>query len=86
MLVLYLLLGVKLMKEDARGLCIIDRFEREWAVVEFEGRKTFVFPRSLLPATAAEGDVLQFEVKIDRQETEKRRREIDALAAKLFIE
>ena len=83
-LVLYLFLGVKFMKEEIRGLCIIDRFEGEWAVVEFEGRKTFDFPRSLLPETAAEGDVLRFEMKVDREETEKRRREIDTLAKKLF--
>jgi len=72
------------MKEESRGLRIIDRFEGEWAVAEFDERKIFYFPRFLLPETAAEGDVLRFEMKVDREETEKRWQEIYAPAKKLF--
>ena len=78
--------GVKNMEDKTKGLTIIDRFEGEWAVVEFEGRRTLDFPRSMLPATAAEGDVLRFDVKIDKEETEKRRQKAEALAKELFVE
>ncbi|MEW6066232.1 hypothetical protein P378_03310 [Desulforamulus profundi] len=74
------------MGDQLDRLCIIDRFEGDWAVVEFEGRTTFNFPRKLLPEYAREGDVLKFQVMIDRHETEKRRAEIDVLVKKLFVE
>jgi len=74
------------MDDKIKNLAIIDRFEGEWAVVEFEGRRTFDFPRSLLPAGVAEGDVLKFGVEVDKEETEKRRRKAEALAKELFVE
>ncbi|HHV36150.1 MAG TPA: DUF3006 domain-containing protein [Syntrophomonadaceae bacterium] len=36
---------------------IIDRFEGNWAVLEFEG-ETFNIPKSLLPRSARESNVI----------------------------
>lgn len=66
-------------------LCIIDRFEGDWAVIEYED-KTFNFPKDLLPKEAKEGDVLKFDITIDREETEKRRKTIEDLAKDLFVD
>ncbi|EGD51879.1 hypothetical protein TheetDRAFT_1271 [Thermoanaerobacter ethanolicus JW 200] len=66
-------------------LCIIDRFEGECAVIEY-GDKTFNFPKELLPKEAKEGDVLKFDIRIDKEKTEKRRKAIEDLAIDLFAE
>jgi hypothetical protein len=73
------------MLQKTPKLPIIDRFEGDWAVIEYEN-KTFNFPKELLPKEAKEGDVLKFDVKIDREETEKRRKAIEDLAKDLFVE
>lgn len=65
---------------------IIDRFEGELAVIEVNN-VTIDVPKSKLPSTAKEGDVLIIEddtYTIDRGETDKRRREIQDLMNKLF--
>jgi hypothetical protein len=61
---------------------IIDRFEGEWAVIEY-GRKTFNFPKTLLPKKAKEGDVITISISIDREATAKERN-IEKLADQLF--
>ena len=66
-------------------LCIIDRFEGDWAVIEYED-KIFNFPKELLPKEAKEGDVLIFNVQIDEKETENRKKIIEKLAEDLFVE
>ena len=43
---------------------IIDRFEENWAIIEYGGG-TFNFPEELLPLNAREGDVLVFNVSAD---------------------
>lgn len=58
---------------------IIDRFESQWAVLEISAGKTFDFPRDLLPKGAKEGDVLTFDINIDREATEKRKSNIKGL-------
>jgi len=73
------------MPERTKKLCIIDRFEGNWAVIEY-GDKTFNFPKELLPKEAKEGDVLKFDVEINREETEKHRKIIEDLAKDLFTE
>jgi len=73
------------MQKNTQKLCIIDRFEGEWAVIEY-AEKFFNFPKELLPKEAKEGDVLKFDITIDREETEKRRKAIKDLAKDLFIE
>jgi len=64
-------------------LPIIDRFEGDWAVIEY-GRATFNFPRALLPKEAREGDVLRFHVQVDVDTTRRRRQRIRALEDELF--
>ncbi|MED0993707.1 DUF3006 domain-containing protein [Bacillus nitratireducens] len=65
---------------------IIDRFEGELAVIEMKNI-TIDVPRSKLPSSAKEGDVLIIEddkYTIDKKETDKRKREIQNLIDKLF--
>lgn len=62
---------------------IIDRFEGDWAVIEF-GRKTFNLPKIILPKGAKEGDVIDIEVTIDRKTTASRKESINKLADSLF--
>lgn len=73
------------MPKKTPQLPIIDRFEGDWAVIEY-GDKTFNFPKELLPKEAKEGDVLKFDVKIDEEETEKRKKIINELIDDLFID
>ncbi|AST56624.1 DUF3006 domain-containing protein [Thermoanaerobacterium thermosaccharolyticum] len=65
--------------------CIIDRFEGDYAVIEY-GRITFNLPRSLLPKEAKEGDILTFDIHIDKEETKMRSQRIKKLADELFRE
>ncbi|TPV42327.1 DUF3006 domain-containing protein [Bacillus dicomae] len=65
---------------------IIDRFEGELAVIEINNI-TIDVPKSKLPSAAKEGDVLIIEndkYTIDKDETDKKRREIQNLMDKLF--
>lgn len=66
---------------------IIDRFEGDYAVVEFgkDAMANIEIPR--LPAGAKEGDVICIEngrIYIDRIETENRKRNVDKLIDRLF--
>ena len=65
--------------------CIVDRFEGDWAVLEWNGT-TFNLPRAVLPKEVKEGDVLRFSIEVDRNETESRRRRIKTLEGGLFKE
>ncbi|MBC9783086.1 DUF3006 domain-containing protein [Heliobacterium chlorum] len=51
----------------------IDRFEKNWAVIETEDGSTFSLPRSLLPAEAREGDLLLLHIEVDNEATARRR-------------
>ncbi len=65
----------------------IDRFEEEFAVVEFDDRKVINILKDKLPKEAKEGDVLRFQndsITIDYIETDKRRKEIEELTKDLF--
>ncbi|KZE01961.1 MULTISPECIES: DUF3006 domain-containing protein [Bacillus] len=65
---------------------IIDRFEGEIAVIEINNSTIDVL-KSKLPSTAKEGDVLIIDddnYTIDKDETAKRRREVQDLMDKLF--
>jgi hypothetical protein len=55
----------------------IDRFEGDVAVLLVGDKETVVnVHRSDLPPEVRQGDVLRLEVTIDREETERRRREV----------
>lgn len=71
--------------KGAIKVLIIDRFEGDWAVIEF-GDKTFDIPRSLLPKEAREGDVIQISISIDNHATRDREEAVRKLADELFEE
>ncbi len=60
---------------------IIDRFEGDFAVVEYESGKTANMPKILLDSTAKEGDVV--EISLLSQETEEKKSRITSLRQKL---
>lgn len=65
---------------------IIDRFEEQIAVVEIEGT-TYNFDKSLFPKTAEPGDFVEIkgtQITILKEETEKRRKEIEKLMDELW--
>jgi hypothetical protein len=66
---------------------IIDRFEGDLAVCEAEDGKLVDIEKSKLPKNAEVGDVLVLEngkFRVDKKETEKRRKEIEDLMNELF--
>ncbi|KSU83867.1 DUF3006 domain-containing protein [Fictibacillus enclensis] len=65
---------------------IIDRIEGEYAVVEI-GNETRDILRSILPKNVQTGDVVYFqgdEVLVDKEQTEKRRKEIEDLMDEIW--
>jgi hypothetical protein len=62
---------------------IIDRFEGDMAIIEYQDG-TFDLPRSLLPPEAQEGDVLQFIISIDEEETAEQETKIEHLMDDVF--
>jgi len=64
-------------------MLIIDRFEGDFAVVETENAFINV-PRKDIPSNANEGDVLK--LSIEKDETEKRKKNIDGMMNSLFTE
>lgn len=65
------------------AILIIDRFESNWAVIEYEG-DTFNIPKSLLPQSAREGDVIKITVAVDDKATSERRNRVEKLMDELF--
>jgi hypothetical protein len=63
-------------------LFVIDRFEEDWAVIEY-GKKTFNFPRVLLPEGVGEGDAIRILVQI-KQKAEVGKKEVEQLMGDLF--
>jgi len=57
-------------------MIIIDRFENNLAVVEYQG-KTWNIPREWLPVTAVEGDVIIINVAVDEPATACRRKDME---------
>lgn len=55
---------------------VIDRFEGEMAVIEYQGG-TFELPRNLLPPQAKEGDMLRFDITVDEEETEEQETRVE---------
>lgn len=62
-------------------MMIIDRFEGDMAVIEYNGY-TFDIPKVLLPHKAQEGDVIK--IVVDEEATQEKKKEIDDLADDLF--
>lgn len=64
---------------------IIDRFEGQWAVIEY-GDDVFNLPKKALPEGSKEGDVLDIEIKVDEDATRARKERIQRMADRLFEE
>lgn len=62
---------------------IIDRFEGDWVIVEYN-RKTFNLPRTIIPPEAVEGDVIQIKISVDVNDTVKLKGDVKALADSLI--
>lgn len=62
---------------------VIDRLEGQLAVVEYN-RQTFKLPRSIFPKEVKEGDVINIQITVDTETTNKTKRTIDKLADRLF--
>jgi hypothetical protein len=65
----------------------IDRFEGEFAILEWEGRNIENIAKELLPSTAKEGDIIEFEnggYKVNLVETMKRKKELKQLSEGLW--
>ena len=62
---------------------VIDRFEGDYAIIELSDRTIKNIRRSLLPYEAKEGDVIEMnehgEVRIDEDETDDMKKEIEKL-------
>jgi len=54
---------------------VIDRFEGDIAILVND--IILNLPRCILPEEAREGDVISIEIKIDREETERLRKEVE---------
>lgn len=66
---------------------VLDRFEGEYAVCENNRKEILNINKDKIPAEAKEGDVLKIgsnEITIDREETEKRKREVEKLMEDLW--
>ena len=59
--------------------CIIDRFEGDYAVIEYGEKQYFNLPRTLVPAEAREGDAL-----VISKSTSDRKEKIEGLMNSLF--
>lgn len=62
---------------------IIDRFEGEYALIEYK-KRVFHMPKTLLPKEAKEGDVINIIITVDKEATDKKKQSIDKLADSLF--
>lgn len=66
-------------------MLVIDRFEGNKAVIEFstdDEKSIFNIPKSVLPADANEGDII--EINVNKDATEKRKEKMRELSDELF--
>lgn len=64
-------------------MIVIDRFEGEYAILEYEGN-TFNFPKNLLPSEAKEGDILKIIATINQEMTSNRKENLQERLNNLF--
>ncbi len=55
---------------------VVDRFESKLAVLVTDDGRELVCSKTLLPKSAAEGDVVRVSTTIDRRQTQARAREV----------
>jgi hypothetical protein len=63
---------------------IIDRFEGDMAVIEYEKGKSFNVPRFLLPPKAGEGDVVNITIELDTDTSQEMKQKTEGLMEDLF--
>ena len=63
---------------------ILDRYEEEYALCEMEDRSMLHLPKKHLPPAVQVGDVLEISIKICKDETLKRKQNIEKLADSLW--
>lgn len=68
---------------EEKKVCIVDRFEKNYAVIEF-GKEIFHIPKSFLPSDVKEGDVIELTITANKKETENRKKRIEDLSKRLF--
>ena len=66
-------------------MLVIDRFEGEYALIEFK-RRIFHVPKVLVPKGAKPGDVINLHISVDREATDERKKHIDQLAKGVFTD
>ncbi|AGL00829.1 DUF3006 domain-containing protein [Desulfoscipio gibsoniae] len=66
-------------------MLVIDRFEGEYALIEYR-RRIFHIPKMLVPKGVKPGDVINIQIKVDQEATERRKKSIDQLANEVFSE
>ena len=60
------------------NILVIDRIEEEWAVIEYRPMNTtFSIPAALLPEDAGEGDIIELDITMQKDEALKLRRELE---------
>ncbi len=64
-------------------MILIDRFENNIAVMEYQG-KTYLIPKAWLPSSAKEGDIIIIKTAVDEEESARRRQETERKTAELF--
>lgn len=63
-------------------MLIIDRFEGEYALIEFK-RKIFHIPKVLVPKSARAGDVINIQIIVDQESTRQRKQFIEQFAEQI---
>lgn len=66
-------------------MVIIDRFEGDYAVVEYDNI-VFNLPKGLLPKDAKEGDLLKIEIRVDQEKTKTKKENINKQLENFFDE
>jgi len=64
-------------------MLVIDRFEGEYALIEYK-RRIFHIPKTLVPKGTKPGDVINIQITVDQEATEQRKQSIDQVAEQLF--
>ncbi len=62
---------------------IIDRFEGEYALIEYK-RRIFHIPKMLVPKGVKPGDVINILITVDQEATARRKQSIEQLAGQVF--
>ncbi|WP_411677585.1 DUF3006 domain-containing protein [Caproicibacter sp.] len=65
---------------------VVERFEKDQCILEFEDGRLIPFPRNLLPEEAREGDVLDLRFKINRERTAARREKIQNMMDDIWLD